>query len=132
VVAAPSQGWESVLLVEDDPAVRALTRRVLQSRGYSVLEAGDGPEALRLAGEHQATIDLLVTDIVMPEMSGRRLAENLRSLHPAARVLFMSGFTEADVVQQGLLEPGAAFVEKPFSPANLVARVREALDGRET
>ena len=122
-------GCEAVLVVEDDPAVRALTRRVLQERGYSVLEAGDGTEALRLAEEYDGPIDLLVTDIVMPEMSGRKLAENLRTMHPAAKILFMSGFTETDVIQQGLLEPGAAFVEKPFSPDGLAERVREALDG---
>ncbi len=125
----PSAGWESVLVVEDDPAVRALTRRVLQDRGYSVLEAGDGDEALRLAQKYDGPIDLLVTDIVMPEMSGRKLAESLRTLHPAARTLFMSGFTEGDVLQQGLVEPGAAFIEKPFSPEKLAERVREALDG---
>jgi CheY-like chemotaxis protein len=94
-----------------------------------VLEAGDGTEALRLAEEYDGPIDLLVTDIVMPEMSGRKLAENLRTMHPAAKLLFMSGFTEADVLQQGLLEAGAAFVEKPFSPERLATRVREALDG---
>jgi CheY-like chemotaxis protein len=129
VVAVRAHGWEAVLVVEDDPAVRGLTRRVLQERGYSVLEAGDGTEALRLAEEYDGPIDLLVTDIVMPEMSGRKLAENLRTMHPAAKLLFMSGFTEADVLQQGLLEAGAAFVEKPFSPERLATRVREALDG---
>jgi two-component system, cell cycle sensor histidine kinase and response regulator CckA len=127
IVREPARGWESVLVVEDDPAVRSLTRRVLQDRGYSVLEAGDGAEALRLAREYDGPIDLLVTDIVMPEMSGRKLAESVRSLHPAAKVLFMSGFTEQDVRQQGLLDPNAPFVEKPFSPERLARRVRETL-----
>ena len=127
IVREPARGSESVLVVEDDPAVRSLTRRVLEDRGYSVLEAGDGAEALRLAEEYDGPIDLLVTDIVMPEMSGRKLAESVRSLHPAARVLFMSGFTEQDVRQQGLLEPDAPFVEKPFSPERLARRVRETL-----
>jgi PAS domain S-box-containing protein len=128
---APSEmarGWESILVVEDDPAIRSLTSKVLQDRGYSVLEAESGTEAVRLAQEYDGPIDLLVTDIVMPEMSGRKLAENVRALHPAAKVLFMSGFTAQDVVRQGLIEPEAHFLEKPFSPETLAGTIRRTLD----
>jgi two-component system cell cycle sensor histidine kinase/response regulator CckA len=131
VAADPAEqacGWESVLVVEDDPGIRVLTSRALQGRGYSVLEAESGPDALRLAQEYEGPIDLVITDIVMPEMSGRRLAETMHDLHPTARILFMSGFTPEEVVRQGLLEPHAKFLEKPFNPESLARKVREVLD----
>jgi PAS domain S-box-containing protein len=123
-----ARGWESVLVVEDDPAIRSHTSRALQGRGYSVLEAESGREALRLAEEYDGPIDLVITDIVMPEMSGRKLAESLRAVHPAARVLFMSGFTMDEVVRQGLVDADAKFIEKPFTSDYLARKVREVLD----
>jgi two-component system cell cycle sensor histidine kinase/response regulator CckA len=123
-----ARGWESVLVVEDDPAVRALASRVLQDRGYSVLEAASAPEAIRIAEAYGPPIDLLVTDLIVPDMSGRRLAESIRAHHPGIRTLFMSGFTRRDVQHQGLLEPGAPFIEKPFTAPLLAASVRRALD----
>jgi PAS domain S-box-containing protein len=123
-----SRGWEAVLVVEDDAGIRNLTSRALQGRGYSVLEAETGAEALRLAEEYDGPIDLVITDIVMPEMSGRRLAESVHSLHPSARVLFMSGFAPEEVVRQGLVDPDARLLEKPFSTEVLARTVREVLD----
>jgi DNA-binding response OmpR family regulator len=125
-----ARGWEAVLLVEDDDALRTIASKTLQDRGYSVLEADCGAEALRLAGEYDGPIDIVLTDIILPEMSGRRLAESLRTLHPGARLLFMSGFTAHEVVRQGLIESGAPFIEKPFAPEKLASRVREVLDTR--
>jgi PAS domain S-box-containing protein len=119
-------GSETVLLVEDDAAVRRITRRLLLRAGYQVLEADDGPAALVLAGAHGGPLDLLLTDVQMPGMSGVALAERLRSLRPAARVLFMSGF-----LGQAKGQPGASaapLLEKPFTPGTLLQRVREALD----
>jgi CheY-like chemotaxis protein len=123
-----AHGWESVLVVEDDPVVRSMTSKVLTDRGYSVLEAESGDEAIRLAREYDGPIDLVLTDIVMPRMSGRKLAESVRIMHPSARVLFMSGYTESHVVRGGLIDPDAPFVEKPFSPEQLAGSVRSALD----
>jgi PAS domain S-box-containing protein len=128
--AEMARGWEAVLLVEDDAALRTIASKTLQDRGYSVLEADCGAEALRLAGEYDGPIDIVLTDIILPEMSGRRLAESLRTLHPGARLLFMSGFTAHEVVRQGLIESGAPFIEKPFAPEKLASRVREVLDTR--
>ena len=125
-----ARGWEAVLIVEDDDAVRGLASKTLQDRGYSVLEAEGADEALRLAAEYDGPIDLVVTDIILPDMSGRRLAESLRSNHPGVRFLFMSGFTANDVVRQGLIEAGSEFLEKPFGPEKLSGRVREVLDRR--
>jgi PAS domain S-box-containing protein len=124
-----ARGWEAVLIVEDDVALRTVTSKTLQDRGYSVLEAESGEEALRLAAEYDGPIDLVLADIIMPRMSGRRLAESLRSMQPAMRVLFMSGFTRDEVVRQGLMEKGAAFLEKPFGADKLAGKVREVLDG---
>jgi CheY-like chemotaxis protein len=105
-----------------------MTSKVLTDRGYSVLEAESGDEAIRLAREYDGPIDLVLTDIVMPRMSGRKLAESVRIMHPSARVLFMSGYTESHVVRGGLIDPDAPFVEKPFSPEQLAGSVRSALD----
>jgi two-component system cell cycle sensor histidine kinase/response regulator CckA len=121
-------GDEIILLVEDEDMVRDLVRTVLQSAGYTVLEARQGGEALSLAGRHEGTIDLLVTDLVMPGMSGRELAEQLKVLRPHMKVLFMSGYTDDTVIQQGVLLAEAEFISKPFSPSILASRVREMLD----
>jgi two-component system cell cycle sensor histidine kinase/response regulator CckA len=123
-------GHETILLVEDEEMVRDLVRIALQAKGYTILEAGEGGEALSLAGQHQGTIDLLVTDLVMPEMSGRELAERLKALRPGIKVLFMSGYTDDAVIQQGVLMAQAEFISKPFSPSILASRVREILDNQ--
>jgi CheY-like chemotaxis protein len=127
-LAAMPRGSETVLLVEDEDGVRALTRHILQSCGYAVLEARDGAEAVRVAGQHQGHIDLLITDVVMPRMGGREVAERLAAIHPAVKVMFLSGYTDDAVVRHGILEAQVAFLQKPFSTATLAAKVREVLD----
>jgi PAS domain S-box-containing protein len=124
-----ARGKESILVAEDDPTVRAIVTRVLEERGYSVVEADSGEEALALASDYDGPIDLLVTDVVLAGMNGRKLAEGVRATHPAAQVLFMSGFTAQDVVRQGLVGASDPFLEKPFSADKLAHRVRQILDG---
>jgi two-component system, cell cycle sensor histidine kinase and response regulator CckA len=121
-------GSETLLLVEDDDGVRALTRHILRGCGYTVLEAHDGIEAIRLAGEHTGRIDLVVTDVVLPRMGGREVAERLSALRPGIKVLFLSGYTDDAVVRHGILEAQVAFLQKPFTPGSLAAKVREVLD----
>jgi signal transduction histidine kinase/ActR/RegA family two-component response regulator len=136
-VAGPSRdgavvttaGTESVLVVEDQSQLRAVIRRSLESRGYSVLEASHGEEALELAASHRGPIDLLVTDIVMPRLSGIELATRLRAVRPEIRVLFISGYSDEAIGQHGRLTPGAAFLQKPVQPDVLARVVREILDG---
>jgi two-component system cell cycle sensor histidine kinase/response regulator CckA len=120
-------GAETVLLVEDEDSVRSLVRRVLQRQGYTVLEASNGAEALRIAERHRGTIPLLVTDMMMPGMSGTVLAEQFTRRRPGARVLFMSGYTDD---QFPTLGPGKELLLKPFEPAELARRARTVLDGR--
>jgi two-component system cell cycle sensor histidine kinase/response regulator CckA len=120
-------GTETVLLVEDALAVRQLAARVLRQLGYTVLEASDGVEALRVAGEHLGAIDLLLTDVVLPQLGGTVLAERLRGTYPRLKVLFMSGYTDQTVIHHSLLEPGVAFMQKPFAPVVLARKVREVL-----
>jgi GAF domain-containing protein/CheY-like chemotaxis protein len=121
-------GSETILLVEDEDEVRELARELLQARGYTVLEAPDGAEALRISERHPGMIHLMLTDIVMPGMSGRELATRLTALRPGVAVLYMSGYTDNAVVHHGVLDPGAAFVQKPMAPDVLVRKVRELLD----
>jgi CheY-like chemotaxis protein len=125
--AAP-RGSETILLVEDEDEVRGLARDILQASGYTVLEAPDGAEALRIGGHHPGTIHLMLTDVVMPGISGRELANRLTALRPEMAVLFMSGYTDNAVVHHGVLDPGAAFLQKPMAPDALVRKVREILD----
>jgi PAS domain S-box-containing protein len=125
---AVRRGRERVLIVEDDDAVRSVAQRILTSHGYAVLAAAGGAAALRLHDETTPPVDLVLTDVVMPEMSGAELARQLRARHPAIRVLFMSGYTGEAAIRQRVLEPGAAFIEKPFAPEALAAKVREILD----
>jgi PAS domain S-box-containing protein len=125
---AATGGSETILLVEDEPLVRELVRAVLRNEGYTILEAADGREALRIAGQHHGPIDLLVTDVVMPEMSGRELAEQLSLAGQPLKVLFMSGYTDDAVVRHGLRVARVHFLAKPFSPLRLAAKVREVLD----
>ncbi len=121
-------GWETVLLVEDEDAVRALAREVLRRHGYVVLEARHGVDALRVAERHTDAIHLLVTDLVMPHMSGRDLAERLSTVRPAMKALFMSGYTDHAVMHRDLT-PGSAFIQKPFTPEMFARKVRTILDG---
>jgi CheY-like chemotaxis protein len=121
-------GSETILVVEDDAEVRAFTRHVLQTCGYTVLEAAHGGEAIPLAEEHQGPVHLLVSDVVMPEMGGRRLAERILALKPGIKVLYVSGYTPDAVVRHGVVESEAAFLQKPFTPSVLARKVREVLD----
>ena len=125
------QGWETVLLVEDEDAVRALAREVLRRQGYIVLEARHGVDALRLAERHPDDIQLMITDVVMPHMSGRELAERLCSVRPTMKVLFMSGYTDHAVMNRALT-PGSSFLQKPFTPDGFARKVRKVLDAEQT
>jgi two-component system cell cycle sensor histidine kinase/response regulator CckA len=121
-------GSETILLVEDEAGVRNLAKAVLQTQGYTVLDAAQGDAALRLVGQHEGLIHLMVTDMVMPEMSGRELAERLKPLRPNMKVLVMSGYTDKAMLHHGELDPGMAFLQKPFTPQTLASKVREVLD----
>jgi PAS domain S-box-containing protein len=121
-------GTETVLLAEDAAAVRAAARQILERCGYTVLEAPSGRDALNIALKRQLPIHLLLTDVIMPEMSGRELAEQFCELRPSAKVLYMSGYTDDAVVLHGILSAGIAYLQKPFSPATLARKVREVLD----
>src|SRR5256886_1556195 len=123
------RGSEIVLLVEDAAPVRSLARKSLESYGYTVLEAADGPAALDLAARHPRGIDILVTDVVMPGMSRPELARRLAPLRHGMRVLYTSGYTDDAMVRQGVLRAGVAFLQKPFVPETLARKVREVLDG---
>jgi PAS domain S-box-containing protein len=124
------KGTETILLVEDEEAVHNLFRSVLHNSGYTVLEAYDGQRALELAQQHPTPIHLLITDLVMPRMSGRQLADRLRILRPNMCVLFMSGYTEEAVAHHRVQELKVAFLQKPFDPHSLAQKVRELLDGQ--
>jgi PAS domain S-box-containing protein len=123
----PAVGTETVLVVEDEPSIRTLSRRVLEARGYRVLEAGNGKDALERVRGEEGPIHLLLTDLVMPDMPGTELASRLEQLRPGVRVLFMSGYTDDGVVRNGLLGSGRAFLQKPFTPTILANKVREIL-----
>ncbi len=127
--AALLRGSETILLAEDSGVVRRLLREVLAQNGYTVLEASEGDEALRLSLEHAGPIHLLVTDMVMPRMSGLEVAARLTAQRPDMKVLYMSGYAEEAVSRHGRLDPGSAFLEKPFTPETLARKVREVLDG---
>jgi CheY-like chemotaxis protein len=121
------EGSEKILVVEDELAVRVLVRRVLERMGYDVIEASSGQEALELVRRNRPRLDLLLTDVVMPGMSGRELADELAVLQPDLRVLYMSGYTDEAIVHHGVLNPGVAFLEKPFTPDALLRKLREVL-----
>ncbi|HEX9393910.1 MAG TPA: ATP-binding protein, partial [Gemmatimonadales bacterium] len=125
---AMSRGTETVLVVEDAPAVRAVTRQVLERQGYTVIEAAGGDAALQLAAAHAGPIHLLLTDVVMPGLSGRQVAERLAIRRPEMRVLYASGYTDDSIVRHGILEEGIAYLQKPFTPESLARKVRNVLD----
>jgi PAS domain S-box-containing protein len=125
----PSGGGETVLVVEDEPAMREVTRRILGRNGYEVVLAESPLNALELAGNHDGPIDLLLTDVVMPKMLGKDVAERVRTLRPEVKVLFMSGYARPVLARGGTLEPGVTLLEKPFSELVLLAAVRQVLDG---
>jgi two-component system, cell cycle sensor histidine kinase and response regulator CckA len=127
---AVPRGAETILLVEDDAMVRGLASRVLAKNGYQVLMAANGAEALDVSVESTNPIDLVVSDLVMPEMGGRELADQLSARHPGLRVLFMSGYTEDAALRRNVLQQGESFLAKPFTPDALARKVREILDGR--
>jgi PAS domain S-box-containing protein len=122
-------GGEAVLVVEDEEAMREVTRRILDRNGYRVLVAASGVEAIAIARDRGSEIDLLLTDVIMPQMLGKEVAEHIVEHHPALRVLFMSGYAQPVLASQGTLDPGVSLVEKPFSEAQLLEKVREVLDG---
>ncbi|MEX1263193.1 MAG: ATP-binding protein [Actinomycetota bacterium] len=123
-----AEGTETILLAEDDSAVRALVRIVLEGRGYRVIEAATAHEAIEAASKHEGPIHLLLTDVVMPGLSGIELAERIGAIAPGLRVIYMSGYTENTIVHHGVLNPAVSFLAKPFSPGALAARVRADLD----
>jgi two-component system cell cycle sensor histidine kinase/response regulator CckA len=127
---ARTKSGETILVVEDDPEVRRQVVRGLEEEGYRVAQAEHGAEALDLARRADGTLDLVVSDVSMPTMPGRELAQRLTELHPDLPVLFISGYPGADVVQRGLLDPGRPFIQKPFTPEALAEKVRELLDHR--
>jgi len=126
--AAPSRGSETLLLVEDEPPVRELTRDILIAQGYRVLTAMDGEGALQVAKGYEGPIHLLLADVVMPRLSGRALADQLRSSRPEMRVLFISGYTDDAIVHHGVLAEGTNFLSKPFGLEALARKVRSVLD----
>ncbi|MGB9605587.1 MAG: response regulator, partial [Bryobacteraceae bacterium] len=128
VAEAASGGGETILLVEDEPGVRKLVRQMLVEQGYQVLEAGSGSEALALAQRFPGRIDLLLTDVVMPQMNGRELADELRTLRPGLKFMYMTGYTEDVVVRQGASTADVVCLQKPFLPDTLARKVREVLD----
>jgi CheY-like chemotaxis protein len=127
--ASATGGSETILLVEDDEGVRDLAGDVLRMKGYTVLAAATPGEGLRICTEHAGPIELLVTDVIMPEMNGRALADRVTALRAGIKVLYMSGYTDDIIVRHGIREPSLALVEKPFTPALFARRVREMLDG---
>jgi CheY-like chemotaxis protein len=125
---ASVNGSETILLVEDEESVRSLVRDFLLSNGHTVLEAGDGPDAIRIAETHQGPIDLLISDVIMPQTSGRELSVEIKKRLPNLKVLFISGYTDDSVVRHGIIEGEVAFLQKPFTMKALASKVREVLD----
>ncbi|HEY0704046.1 MAG TPA: CHASE4 domain-containing protein [Candidatus Acidoferrales bacterium] len=129
VTAGPAPGTETILLVEDEESVRELVSEYLQARGYRILEASDGVVALDLAAKHAGPIQLLITDVVMPRISGRELATRLAGRQPGLKVLYISGYTDDSIFRHGVLEGGMSFLQKPFNLKAIAQKVREVLDG---
>ena len=127
-VARPQLGNETILVVEDEDAVRSITRRILVAAGYTVMCAANGRDALRLLETYDQPLPLVLTDVVMPHLGGRALAVELRRLRPLTRILFMSGYADDATLRDGHLEAGTRFLAKPFKAVDLTAKVREMLD----
>jgi DNA-binding NtrC family response regulator len=125
---AAAGGTETILLVEDEPSILRMTRMMLERKGYTVISAATPTQAMEKAKNHSGAIDLLMTDVVMPEMNGRDLAEEITALYPSIRLLFMSGYTSNVIAHHGILDEGVAFIQKPFSMADMTEKVRELLD----
>ena len=121
-------GQETILVVEDEVPVRLVTRRILELRGYTVLEAGNPRAALNLCQQYQGQVDLLITDVIMPDLSGPELAERLMESYPDLKVLFVSGYTSDVLDEYGLFGQDIVLLEKPFTPDSLTRKVRETLD----
>jgi CheY-like chemotaxis protein len=119
---------ETILLVEDEEAVRGLTSRILEKQGYRVIAAQHGKEAMDIATKEEGKIDLVLTDIVMPGMNGRGLVERLAGIRPRIKSLYMSGYTDDDIVRRGFVEPSKSFLQKPFTSEALLRTVRKVLD----
>jgi two-component system, cell cycle sensor histidine kinase and response regulator CckA len=129
---APTGGSETVLLVEDEESVRELVRETLQSKGYTVMEASDGINGMKVAETFDGKIDILITDVVMPGMSGRELAQRVAASRPSIKVLYLSGYTEDAIIHEGVLDPGTAFLQKPFTLQALARKVRDVLHGESS
>ena len=129
-VAIPekTQGSETILLVEDEETIRSLMRSILQEQGYTVLEAGHGPQALQISQTHSGPIHLMLTDVIMPQTSVREFAQKMWKLRPHLKILFASGYSDDAIVHHGVLEEGTNFIQKPFTIVGLSRKVREVLD----
>lgn len=121
-------GSETIVVVEDERQVRELVQEILQAQGYTVLTAADGEEGLRLCTEYDGPIDLLLTDVVMPGLSGPEMAQCILPVHSTIKVVFMSGYASDAIGDHGVLDPGTAFLHKPITPDILIGKVRERLD----
>ena len=131
IIPATLRGTETILLVEDEEQVRTIALNILRRQGYQVISAQNAGEALLICERHPGTIDLLLTDVVMPQMSGPELAKRLTVTRPGMKVLCMSGYTDDSIVRHGVLATGVAFVQKPITPALLSRKVREVFDGAD-
>jgi two-component system, cell cycle sensor histidine kinase and response regulator CckA len=129
---AAAGGSETVLLVEDEESVRQLVRDTLLSRGYKVIEAQNGEAGLKVSQEYEGVIEMLITDVVMPGIGGRELAQRVSAARPRIKVLFLSGYTEDAIIHEGVLEPGTAFLQKPFTLQTLSRKVRDVLHSKTT
>jgi CheY-like chemotaxis protein len=127
----PPRGTETLLIVEDEAALRRMTSMALESLGYTVLQAATGQEGLRVAEEHKgAPIALVITDVIMPEMGGKVMAEWLKASYPEIKILFTSGYTDTTIVHHGVLDPTVAFLSKPYKLATLAGKIRDVLEGQ--
>ena len=127
IVTVPG-GTETILLVEDEEMVRVLAKSILEHYGYKVIVASNGEEGLNICRDSKESIDLLITDVVMPQMGGRELSEQVLDIRPETKVLFMSGYANDAIVRHGVLADNLSFIQKPFLPDTLAAKTREVLD----
>jgi len=132
MISGPLLGTETLLVAEDEEFVREAVGDYLRSLGYTVLVANSGQQALSVAAQHEGHIDLLITDVVMPEINGRELSETLGSLRPDLKTIYMSGYTDDAMLRHGVQEPGVSFLQKPFSLSTLARKVRESVGPTET